>query len=121
MYNERNILTMTDEEIISDSMTIARRFNVEIKNLFVSRNNTGFLVVVIDNINANVASELEATLWRYIAGIIDINGERVGSSEIDSPAVSVEVYNNEREYNELIDECKSISSFKMLMWGSFYE
>lgn len=115
MYNERNILTMTDECVMHDSLIIARRFNIDIKNLFISRNNTGFLVVVVNSINKNLASELEATLWRYIAGITDINGKRVGSSEIDSPAVSVEVYNNEDEYKELMDECASIPSFKKVM------
>lgn len=115
MYNERNILTMSDEDIMSDSILIARRLNIDIKNLFISRNNTGFLVVVVNSINKDLSSELEATLWRYIAGITDINGERIGSSEIDSPAVSVEVYNNEDEYKELMDECASIPSFKKIM------
>ena len=115
MYNERNILTMSDEELVCDSITIARKFNVKIKHIFISRNNTGFLVVVVNSVIKNVASELEATLWRYIAGITDINGERVGSSEIDSPAVSVEVYNSEDEYKELMDECASIPSFKKVM------
>lgn len=55
MCIERDILTMKDEEIISDAITIARKFNIDIKNLFISRNNAGLIVVVVNNVGDSIA------------------------------------------------------------------
>lgn len=114
MFTEKYILTLTDEEIINDSKFIARKFNIEIKHIFISRH-SGLLVVVVKNVSEDIAIELEGALWRYTSGLTNINGDRINSEVPEYSSVSVEVYNNEDEYDELMDRCAEVISFDKLM------
>ena len=75
------------------------------------------LFVIIDKCSDDVRREFKFFLWKYLAGIIDINGMDVGTSEIDSPAVEVRSIKDESEYNKIYSMCLSKKSFSDILLG----
>lgn len=114
MYNETNILTMTDEEIKNSTLTIADKFGVKVRRIFVSRDDDGDLVVVLYKCDVNDRRSFDSLLWKYMSGIVDINGNVVGSDEIECPAVMVKDIDDESDFNEFVEECSSIEGYYQL-------
>lgn len=115
MYNETNILTMTDEEIKNSTLTIADKFGVKVRCLFVSKDNDGHLIAVLDTCDINDRRKFNNFLWRYMSGIVDINGNTIGSDEIECPAIMVKDINDESHFNEFIEKCSKLGGHYKLL------
>ena len=115
MYNERNILTMSDEEIKNSTLTIADRFCVKVRCLFVSRDDDGTLIVVLENCNKDTSVKFKTFLWRYMSGIRDIDGNVVGTAEIDSPTITIKLARDDKHYNELFEKCSKLGGCYQLL------
>lgn len=115
MYNEINILTMSDEEIKNSTLTIADKFGVKVRCLFVSKNDDGHLIAVLDSCDKDISVQFKSFLWRYMSGIVDINGNVIGTGEIYAPAVTTKVVRSEKHYNDLYKQCSDIGGYYNLL------
>lgn len=115
MYNETNILTMSDDEIKNSTLTIADKFGVKVRRIFVSKNDDGHLIAVLDKCYINDRRSFNSFLWKYMSGIVDINGNVVGSDEIECPAVMVKDINDESKFNEFVEKCSKLGGYYKLL------
>ena len=115
MYNERNILTMSDEEIKNSTLTIADKFGVKVRCLFVSKNDDGNLIAILDRCDKDISVRFKSLLWRYMSGIVDINGNTIGNDEIYTPTIISKVARDNKHYNDLYKQCSDIGGYYRLL------
>ena len=99
MYNERNILTMTDEEVKDGIIHFANKYNIKLKHIFLCREDDGYLDIFIEPTDDDIASKYEHILCEYMSGIIDIDCVIIGSDIVDCASVAVYNISNSRSWN----------------------
>lgn len=115
MYNERNILTMSDEEIKNSTLYIADKFNMDVKHMFLHRANDGMLAVFVDSYEDSNKTEFKGYLCKYMSGIIDMSGSVIGDSCIDCPIVSVIGMKGRHNVEYILENYRDIDGVVELM------
>lgn len=118
MYNEINILTMSDEEIKIAINKYAREYNINVNHAYLSRSDDGYLSIFIEPTEDAVSNEFENKLLRYVSGITDIAGNIVGSNTIDCPCVVVFNLHNKRKYEKIHSRYSNMQNTREIISGA---
>lgn len=105
MYNEINILKMTDEEVKYGIIYFANKYNIKLNHVFLCREDDGYLDIFIEPTDEDIAIKYESVLCEYMSGITNIDEVVVGSSNIDCPSIAVYNISNSAKYQRVLDRC----------------
>lgn len=105
MYNERNILTMSDEEVKEGVIHFANKYNIKLNHVFLCREDDGYLDIFIEPTDEDIAVKYEVVLCDYMSGMIDINEVDIGSDIVDCASVAVFNISDRKKYQRVLDRC----------------
>lgn len=105
MYNKRNILNMSDEEVKYGIIHFANKYNIKLNHVFLCREDDGYLDIFIEPTDEDIAIKYESVLCEYMSGMIDIDEVDIGSSIIDCASVVVYNISDSRKYQRILDRC----------------